>query len=225
MDAKLLLKTKPKTHPIGPKCIDLKEGATTVRIYGTWSNSKIKDPVTGEKVKHYLPEYSLMYYIGGKRKFKRFTDLEKAKLEGRSILTKIRNNETEALKLTGIDRASYIEAKSILGTLSNAPSLVVAVEEFVAAKKALQGLAAPLEQIAKDYVQRAKVIEKHVSVAELVEQLITAKENSNLSDDYLRTLRRLRRFGRDLMKTCLVVCIWFRVVCFTICSPKEVMTP
>ena len=34
-------------------------------------------------------------------------------------------------------------------------------------------------------------------MAELVEDLISAKEKANLSDDYVRTLRRLRRFGKD----------------------------
>ena len=198
MQAKSSVSNKPEAHPIGAKHLTLKEGSSRVKIYGTWSHSKITDPSTGEKITNFIPEYSVRYYIAGKKHQKRFTDLNKAKNEARSVLTKITNNESEALKLTGLDHSAYVEAKSLLNDLPDSPSLVVAIQEYVAAKKALQGLAAPLEQVAKDYVQRVKAIEKHISVAELVEQLIKAKENSNLSDHYLRTLRRLRRFGRDL---------------------------
>ncbi len=197
MQTNELVISKPKTHPIGPKPLKLKEGSVSVKIYGTWSHSKVTDSSTGKKVTNFKPEYTLRYYICGNKHQQRFTDLSRAKLEARSVLTKIRNNETEALKLTGLDRSAYIEARSILNKLPDAPSLMMAVQEFVSARKALQGLDAPLAQVAKDYVKRVKAIERSISVAGLVEELIASKEKSNLSDDYVRTLRRLRRFGRD----------------------------
>ena len=198
MQAKQLVTSKPDKHPIGPKHLLVKDGSVSVKIYGTWVDSKCTDPATGHALKHYLPQYAVRYYLGGKRQNKKFSDLNKAKLHARSVLNKIRNNETEALKLTGLDRAAYVEAKSILQKLDGSPSLVVAIQEYAAAKSILQGSHTSLEQVAKDYVRRNQAIERQATVAELVEELIAVKEKSNLSDDYIRTLRRLRRFGKDL---------------------------
>ena len=103
MQAKSSVSNKPEAHPIGAKHLTLKEGSSRVKIYGTWSHSKITDPSTGEKITNFIPEYSVRYYIAGKKHQKRFTDLNKAKNEARSVLTKITNNESEALKLTGLD--------------------------------------------------------------------------------------------------------------------------
>ena len=197
MDANQLLSSKPDQHPIGPKPLVIKDGSVRVKIYGTWVDSKRTDPGTGGTVKHFLPQYAVRYHLGGKRQSKKFSDLNKAKLHARSVLTKIRNNETEALKLTGLDRSAYVEAKRILSKVDGSPSLVAAIQEYAAAKSILGDNGTSLEQIAKDYVRRSRAIERQVSVAELVEELIAVKEKSNLSDDYIRTLRRLRRFGKD----------------------------
>jgi integrase len=197
MQAKQLVSSKPKEHPIGQKPLTLRDGSVSVKIYGTWSHSKITDPSSGKKIKNYIPEFTLRYYLGSNKQQQRFTDLRKAKLHAKSVLTKIRNNETEALKLTGLDRSAYVEAKSILSKVDGSPSLVAAIQEYAAAKRMLEDSRTSLEQIAKDYVRRSRAIERQVSVAELVEELIAVKEKSNLSDDYIRTLRRLRRFGKD----------------------------
>ncbi len=197
MEPKVQVKVKPKTHPIGPKPITLKEGSVSVKIYGTWSHSKITDLATGKKIKNFKEEYTLRYYIGSTRKQKRFTDLDKAKLEARSILTKIKNNETEALKLTGIDRSSYVEAKSILSSLDDPPSLLLAISDYVSARKEINNNNISLTDVAKDYRRRNSLIEKKVKVSVLVEEFISFKENQNLSHEYIRTLKRLRKFGQD----------------------------
>jgi len=197
MQAKQLVFPKPKEHPIGQKPLTFRDGSVSVKIYGTWSHSKITDPSSGKKIKNYIPEFTLRYYLGSNKQQQRFTDLGKAKLHAKSVLTKIRNNETEALKLTGLDRSAYVEAKSILSKVDDSPSLVAAIQEYAAAKRILGDSGTSLEQIAKDYVRRSRAIERQVSVAALVEELIAVKEKSNLSDDYVRTLRRLRRFGKD----------------------------
>jgi len=197
MEANLIDPPKPKTHPIGPKHLTLKEGSVRVKIYGTWSQSSRKNPVSGEQVKHYIPEYTLRYYVGNQKHQQRFTNLDAARNNGKSVLVKIRNNETEALKLTGLDRSAYVEAKSKLNKLTDPPSLGAAIQDYVAARKILQEYDVPLEQVAKDYVRRSRIIQNPTKVAGLVEELLKLKETQNLSDDYLRTLRRLRRFGRD----------------------------
>jgi len=197
MDANQLVSSKPDQHPIGPKHLVIKDGSVSVKIYGTWHQSKRTDPATGKVETHYLPQNAVRYYLGGKRQTKKFSDLNKAKLHATSVLVKIRNNETEALKLTGLDRSAYVEAKSKLNKLTDPPSLGAAIQDYVAARKILQENDVPLEQVAKDYVRRSRIIQNPIKVAGLVEELLKLKETQNLSDDYLRTLRRLRRFGRD----------------------------
>jgi len=101
MQAKQLVSSKPEEHPIGRKPLTFRDGSVSVKIYGTWSHSKITDPSSGKKIKNYIPEFTLRYYLGSNKQQRRFTDLGKAKLHAKSVLTKIRNNETEALKLRG----------------------------------------------------------------------------------------------------------------------------
>lgn len=197
MKEQQLATSKPDVHPIGAEPIVVKEGSVRVKIYGTWHKSKKTDYDTGKAIEHYLPQYAVKYQLGGKWKSKKFSDQNKAKLHAKSVVTKIRNNETEALKLTGLDRSAYAEAKSILNKLDGSPSLLSAIQEYASAKSLLGENSTSLEQIVKDYIWRNRAIERQVSVAELVEDLISTKEKANLSDDYVRTLRRLRRFGKD----------------------------
>jgi len=198
MDTNELVISKPKVHPIGPKKpLLIKDGSVSVKIYGTWSHSRVTDPSSGNKVKNYKPEYSLRYYLGGNKHQRRFTDLPKAKLEARGVLTKIRNNETEALKLTGPDRSAYVEAKSMLASLDDSPSLLLAINEYVSARKTLGSNHMSLVDVVKEHRRRNRKIEKQIKVSVLVEEFLRFKEKQNLSHEYTRTLRRLRTFGED----------------------------
>ena len=197
MDTNRLVTSKPKVHPIGPKPLLIKDGSVSVKIYGTWSHSRVTDPLSGSKVKNYKPEYTLRYYLGGKKHQRRFTDLCKAKLEARAVLTKIRNNETEALKLTGLDRSAYVEAKSMLASLDDSPSLLLAINEYVSAKETLGSNYMSLVDVVKEHRRRNRKIEKQIKVSVLVEEFLRFKEKQNLSYEYTRTLRRLRTFGED----------------------------
>ena len=196
MKEQQLVTSKPDVHPIGEPIV-VKEGSVRVKIYGTWNKSNKTDASTGKIIEHYLPQYAVRYQLGGELKTKKFSDPEKAKSYAKLVATKIRNNETEALKLTGLDRSAYAEAKSILSKLNGSPSLLSAIQEYASAKSMLGENSTSLEQIVKDYIRRNRAIERQLSVAELVEDLISAKEKANLSDDYVRTIRRLRRFGKD----------------------------
>jgi len=147
MDTNQLLSSKPDQHPIGPKPLVIKDGSVRVKIYGTWVDSKRTDPATGHALKHYLPQYAVRYYLGGKRQNKKFSDLNKAKLHARSVVTKFRNNETEALKLTGLDRSAYVEAKSILSKVDGSPSLIAAIQEYAVAKRVRRAVFGGLAQL------------------------------------------------------------------------------
>ena len=83
-----LVTSKPQIHPIGAKPLTIKDGSVAVKIYGTWSHSKKTDSISGEKIKNFKPEYTLRYYLCGEKYQRRFTDLNKAKLEAKSGLTK-----------------------------------------------------------------------------------------------------------------------------------------
>ncbi len=192
-----LVTSKPQIHPIGAKPLTIKDGSVAVKIYGTWSHSKKTDSVSGKKIKNFKPEYTLRYYLCGEKYQRRFTDLNKAKLEAKSVLTKLRNNETESLKLTGLDRSSYVEAQSMLSSLDGSPSLLSAINEYVVAKKHLSGSELRLVDVVKEHSRRISKIEKPIKVSSLVAEFLAFKEKQNLSSEYMRTLRRLKTFGDD----------------------------
>ena len=118
MKEQQLATSKPDVHPIGAEPIVVKEGSVRVKIYGTWYKSKRTDSATGKTIEHYLPQYAVKYQLGGRWKSNKFSDKKKAKLHAKSVAKKILNNETEALKLSGLDRSAYVEAKSILNNLN-----------------------------------------------------------------------------------------------------------
>ena len=72
----------------------------TVRIYKTPNNG--------------ATQYTLAYYLGTKRKRQKFTDLATAQQEAQHALTKLLNGESEALRLTGMDRSVYVHASQTL---------------------------------------------------------------------------------------------------------------
>ena len=59
MQANQLVTSKPDKHPIGPKPLLVKDGSVSVKIYGTWVDSKRTDLATGYALKHYLPQYAV----------------------------------------------------------------------------------------------------------------------------------------------------------------------
>ena len=120
-----------------------------------------------------------------------FTSLEDARFEAQRIAAAIANGEADVLKLKSADRESYLHAITDLKPLGI--PLHVAISEYVAARKhAGSGLIAA----AKEYAQRRGSVTARKPVAEVVQELLDAKEQDGMSLRYLQSLRsHLNRFA------------------------------
>jgi len=183
----------PPPHPIGDKPLTFRSGSVSVKIYGTWNKSRSRSE-NGNLPLKFSPQYKLDYYLGNKRKSQKFSDLSKAKAEANRVLVQLANADGMALKLTGRDRARYVDAIQNLKRLTPTPSIEFAVIEYVSAKEKIQPLGATLDQVVDDYLKRY-IPFKTLTVPELVAEFISVKEGAGLSDEYLNSIRRLKRFG------------------------------
>jgi integrase len=131
---------------------------------------------------------------GDKRKRFRqsFASLEDARFEATRVATAIANSEGDVLKLTSGDRATYLHAINALRPLKL--PLHVAIDEFVEARQHAGG--ASLIAAAKEYGQRHASEPIRKPVAEVVDELLAAKEQDDMSQRYLQSLRsHLNRFS------------------------------
>jgi integrase len=134
---------------------------------------------------------------GEKRKRFRqsFASLEDARFEATRIATAVANGEGDVLKLRSGDRATYLHAIGALRPLKM--PLHVAIGEYVEARRHAGG--ASLIAAAKEYAQRHAGALVCKSVAEVVKELLAAKEQDGMSVRYLQTLRsHLNRFSQRL---------------------------
>jgi len=53
VQAKQLVSSRPEEYPIRQKPLTFRDGSVSVKIYGTWSHSKITDSSSGKKIKNY----------------------------------------------------------------------------------------------------------------------------------------------------------------------------
>jgi integrase len=150
---------------------------------------------TGKRRRIY-ERYTLAYYQSdGKtrtRRLKSFSTVEDAKFEAQRIAAVIANGEADVLKLKSADRASYLHALGELKPLGI--PLHIAISEYVAARK---HAGAGLLAAAKEYAQRHVFVTVRKTVAEVVAELLDAKEQDGMSVRYLQSLRsHLHRFGK-----------------------------
>ena len=110
--------------------IVIKVGSVSVTIYRT----KNRDGVLFT-VSHYSPDRG--------RQRKNFRNLDEAKCEAQRIATKIHNGETEALKLTSVDRRAYVRAVSSLRPSKR--TIDMAAQEYAEAAEILAGTASIVE--------------------------------------------------------------------------------
>jgi integrase len=206
---------KPRVQPIV-----VAEGSASVTIYPTVNRIYRRNPDTGEReLKSQHPQFTLVYYSGNKRVKQKFNDRAKAESEARLAVTKIANGETEALKLTGRDRAEYIQAIRRVRDWSNDADLTGVVTDYVRALRNLQAwrVDADLGQIVFDYVNAMKRLPDGVSlkecvdsylkrhpvglpaktVQEVADELVEVKRLAGKSDIYIEDLEsRLDQFAK-----------------------------
>src|SRR6185503_9268394 len=114
---------KKKRAPRPQKPIEIKEGSVVVTI------TSEKNQVGGKK----YWRHNLIYFEGGERIRRRFSDLSAAKAEAEVVAIKLSNREGEVLKLAPADRAHYLQANELLARHDPQLRLNLAVSQYVEA--------------------------------------------------------------------------------------------
>ena len=178
----------------------VKAGSISIPIYAHTNIIPQRDPETGKivyenplaevpkaLVKYRSTIYTVAYYHGTKRVRRKFSDLAKAKREAELIAVKLANGETEALKLTGGDRADYIRAMQKLREWKPDADLNLAVTDYVAAIRRLPENVSLADAISA-YLKRHPTGLPQKTVKEVVDELIASKEGAGKSDVYVKDL-------------------------------------
>jgi len=150
---------------------EVKRGSVSVKIYRTPS--------------HGCDSFTLTYWQDGARKRPTFPTFEKARDEAEAVATRLGNVDADVLTLTSADRAAYLRARQLLDT-AGVP-IETAASQFAHSKKLLGDT--PLSQAVEFYVKRHPTQIPPRAVADVIEEMLKAKQGDGLSDGYLRHLR------------------------------------
>jgi len=133
---------------------------------------------------HGKTRYTIAFYLDGRRHRRMFTELEKAKREAKLAAQKIQRGFQSDNDLRSAERESFLVAQRILwGT---GIPLVAAVEEYARCRERLGKI--PLLSVVEDYLSRTGSLREGVTVPEVAAELIEAKRQDGVSDDYLTQL-------------------------------------
>ncbi len=128
--------------------------------------------------------YTVAYYLNGKRHRQLFADLKKARKEANRVAAQIEKGQLKPLTLTDAERDSYLRARKIVFGLGI--PLEIVAEQFAHAKKLLGPVS--LSQAVEYYLRRHPTKIERKTVEETVDEFIKAKRSERLSDRYLQTL-------------------------------------
>jgi integrase len=146
----------------------IKLGNTIVKIYQCKGRLK-----AGSKRERY-DQFKVAYHADGQRKRETFGSLARAKARANEIAIQIERGERDALKLTNLDRSTYLHALELLRPCGT--PLHVAVQEYLSLRK-------PTEC-------------PHKLVADVVAELLEDKKVHGASVRHIQTLRQqLHRFA------------------------------
>jgi len=205
--------SKAKSDKTSQPFETVKVGSISVPIYAHTNIIPQRDPQTGAILYQPQPEgsttkpkafvkyqsviYTVAYYQGTKRVRQKFSDLAKARREANLIAIKLGNGESEALKLTGADRADYIRAMQKLHAWKPGVDLNLAVTDYVNVVRRLPENVS-LSEAVEFYLKRHPVGLPVKTVREVVDELIASKTNSGKSDVYIKDLTlRLGPFANN----------------------------
>ena len=178
----------------------VKEGSISIPIYAHTNIIPHRHPQTGAILYKTLPDgklkarvkyqsdiYTVAYYAGTKRVRRKFSDLAKARREAEMVAIKLANGETEALKLTGGDRADYVRAMQKLREWKSGVDLNLAVTDYVAVMRRLPEHVS-LSEAVEFYLKRHPIGLPAKTVREVVDELISSKASAGKSDVYIKDL-------------------------------------
>lgn len=168
-----------------PPPIVIKRGFVQLKIYQGVTKAR----------GHTYDQFSLVYHDGVRRIRQRFSNLVEAKRAADEIAAKLVRGDHEVLKLTGADRATYLKARSLADQVKKPIHLIV--EEYARAMKILPGDISILQAI-EGFLIRRNQIKADVTVQQVVDEMLVAKENARRSEVHVKDLRsRLTSFAKD----------------------------
>ena len=180
-----LLMEKGTIQQKAPAPIVIKRGFVQLKIY---------QGITTARGRSYS-QFSLVYHDGTRRVRLRYSDLAEAKRKADEIATQLVRGDHLALQLTGVDRTTYLASRSLADELGKPLQLIV--EEYSQAAKLLP-TDIPLLQAVQGFLTRQNQIKAHMTVQQVVEEMLEAKSNARRSDVHLKDLRsRLSAFAKD----------------------------
>ena len=175
-------------------------GSISIPIYAHTNIIPQRDPQTGAILYETLPDgklkarvkyqsdiYTVAYYAGTKRVRRKFSNLAKARREAEMVAIKLANGETEALKLTGGDRADYVPCHAKTPRMETRVDLNLAVTDYVAVVRQLPEHTS-LSEAVEFYLKRHPIGLPAKTVREVVDELIASKTSAGKSDVYIKDL-------------------------------------
>ena len=142
---------------------------------------------------HGKVRYTIAFYVNGRRQRREFTCLEDAKREAKLAAEKIMRGMQAQNDLRPAERDSFLAAQRILKEIEM--PLVAAAEDYAQCRKLLGDV--PLRQAVEDFCRRTNGVKLGVTVPAVVNEVISAKEEDGMSDQYMSQLRSiLGLFGR-----------------------------
>ena len=200
--------SKPKPSQTKQPLEVVKEGSIVIPIYANQNLIPERDPQTGAIIYDTLPTgdrkarikyqstiYIVAYYSGTQRIRQKFSNLDKARKEAELAAIKLARGETEALKLTGGDRADYIRAMQTLREWKPDANLHLFIADCVRAARRLPENVT-FTEVVEDYRKRHPVGLPPKTVREVLNELIAAKTAAKRSDVYIKDLNsRLGAFA------------------------------
>jgi integrase len=192
--------SKAKSYKTSQPFDVVKVGSISIPIYVHTNIIPQREPQTGAILYDNLPDgkrkarvkyksdiYTVAHYQGTKRVRQKFSDLAKARREAELIAVKLANGETEALKLTGGDRADYIRAMQKLREWKPGVDLNLAVTDYVSVMRRLPEHVS-LSEAVEFYLKRHPIGLPTKTVREVVDELIASKTSSRKSNVYIKDL-------------------------------------
>jgi len=131
--------------------------------------------------------YTISFYRDGRRQRRTFTDLEKAKKEAKLIAEKILRGMQGHNDLKPAEREAYFAAQR-MAKEQNTP-LVSAMEEWANCRKLLGDV--PLRSAVEEFLRRTSGVTLGIKMAQVVEELIAAKEQDGMSRRYRLQLQSI----------------------------------
>ncbi len=131
--------------------------------------------------------YMIAFHIDGRRKRRMFADLEDAKREAKIAAEKIIRGMQAQNGLRPAERESYLAARQLLKEIEM--PMVAATEDYVQCRKLLGDV--PLRHAVEDFRRRTNCVKLSVTVPEVAKEVIAAKEEDGMSDQYLSQLRSI----------------------------------